>query len=65
MDCADETECRLRSAFSQAYEARLEVLERVSIADARAVGGDVDGAAKVAAGKSPVRLATTGAIPEI
>ena len=40
-DCADEAACGLRRVFGQAYEATLEVLERVSIADAGAVGSNV------------------------
>lgn len=60
-DCEDETACGLRSVFAQAYEATLEVLERVSIADAGAAGG----AAKAAAGKRSPKLATTRTIPEL
>jgi Rrf2 family protein len=40
-DCADEAACGLRRVFGQAYEATLEVLERVSIADAGAAGSNV------------------------
>jgi Rrf2 family protein len=60
-DCEDETACGLRSVFAQAYEATLEVLERVSVADAGAAGG----AAKAAAGKRPPKLAVTRTIPEL
>jgi Rrf2 family protein len=39
-DCVDEAACGLRRVFGQAYDASLEVLERLSIADARAASAD-------------------------
>jgi DNA-binding IscR family transcriptional regulator len=38
-DCVDEAACGLRRVFGQAYDASLEVLERLSIADASAGNG--------------------------
>jgi Rrf2 family protein len=35
-DCKDEKSCVMRRGFGRAYNAQLEVLERTSIADARA-----------------------------
>jgi Rrf2 family protein len=40
-DCTDEAVCGLRRVFGQAYEATLEVLERLSIADAGAAASAV------------------------
>jgi len=62
-DCADEAACGLRGVFAQAYGATLEVLERVSIADAGAAGGG--GVSKVVAGKRSPKLAVTSTVPEL
>jgi Rrf2 family protein len=41
-DCKDEKSCVMRHGFGRAYNATLEVLERTSIADARADDGELD-----------------------
>jgi Rrf2 family protein len=68
-DCEYEAACGLRRVFGQAYEATLEVLERLSIAEARAAGaadpGIAGGPANRVAGKTPAKLAATGVVTEI
>jgi Rrf2 family protein len=41
-DCKDEKSCVMRRGFGRAYNATLEVLERMSIADACADDGELD-----------------------
>ncbi len=41
-DCKDEKSCVMRRGFGRAYNAQLEVLERTSIADARADDSELD-----------------------